>query len=93
LEGPAAAEPLLRKALAIRRKVLVAGHRSLIPTLTALGRVLMDLGREAEARSLLAEAVQIARVKLPERHSQRLAAEEALRAVEKTATRASFSYR
>ena len=78
LEGPAAAEPILRRALAIRRHVLVAGHRSLVPTLTALGRVLLDLRRESEARPLLAEAVEIARAKLPERHSQRLAAEQAL---------------
>jgi serine/threonine-protein kinase len=83
LEGPAVAEPMLRKALAIRRHVLVAGHRSLVPTLTALGGVLMDLGREAEARPLLAEAVEIARAKLPERHSQRREAEEALRAAQK----------
>jgi len=83
LEGPAVAEPLLRKALAIRRRVLVAGHRLLIPTLTALGRVLLDQGREAQARPVLAEAVAIARAKLPERHSQRREAEEALRVAQK----------
>ena len=83
LEGPAVAEPILRKALAIRRHVLVVGHRSLVPTLTALGRVLLDLGRNTEARPVLAEAVAIARAKLPERHSQRRDAEEAWRAAQK----------
>ena len=86
LEGPVAAEPILRQALAMRRRVLAPGHRNLIPTLNSLGRVLRDQGRGAEARPYLEEAVTIARAKLPERHSQRLAAEEALRAAGKTAS-------
>ncbi len=86
LDGPEAAEPILRRALAIQREVLVPGHRSLVPTLTALGRALADQGREAEARPLLAEAAEIARTKLPERHSQRLAAEEALRAAQESSS-------
>jgi serine/threonine-protein kinase len=86
LEGPVAAEPILRRALAMRRRVLSPGSRNLIPTLNSLGRVLRDQGRSAEARPYLEEAVAIARAKLPERHSQRLAAEEALRAAGKTAS-------
>ena len=66
----------------------------MIPTLNSLGRVLRDQGRSAEARPYLEEAVAIARAKLPERHSQRLAAEEALRAAGKAvATSASFPNR
>jgi len=75
-----AAEGLLRRALSIQRKTLAASHRALVPTLTALARALLKQNRGAEARPLLAEAVQIARTRLPDRHSQRLAAEEALRA-------------
>ena len=85
LQDSAAAEPILRHALAIRRRVLAPGHRSLIPTLMALSRVLQDQGRSAEARPLLEEAVAIARAKMPEHHSQRRGAEEALRAVGKPA--------
>ena len=79
LDGPSAAEPILRRALAIQRRTLPAGHLALVETLTALGRALSALGRPGEARPLLEEAVAIARARLPERHSQRLAAEEALR--------------
>jgi len=79
LSGPAAAEPLLTRALAIQRKVLMPGHRSLVPTLTALGTALAVEGRADQARPLLQEAVTIARTALPERHSQRLAAEQAAR--------------
>jgi serine/threonine-protein kinase len=80
LEGPAAAEPLFRRALAIQRRVLVDRHRDLVLTLTELGRVVRELGRVDEARRLLTEAVDIARARLPAPHSQRRAAEEALRA-------------
>ena len=84
LEGPAAAEPVLRRALDIRRRVLAPGHRSLVPTLTALGRALIEQGRGEEAVPFLAEAAEIARARLPERHSQRLEAEEALQAAQRT---------
>jgi eukaryotic-like serine/threonine-protein kinase len=78
LDGPSAAEPILRRALAIQRRTLPAGHRALVPTLTALGRALAALGRPGEAKPLLEEAVATARARLPERHSERLAAEKAL---------------
>ena len=45
LDGPSAAEPILRRALAIQRRPLPAGHRAMVPTLTALGRALAALGR------------------------------------------------
>lgn len=73
------AERLLRRALSIQRKALTPENRSLVPTLTLLARVLSETNRAAEARPFLEEAVVIARAKLPERHSQRLAAELALR--------------
>jgi len=88
------AERLLRRALSIQRKSLAPDHRALVPTLTALARVLSEENRGAEARPLLTEAVAIARARLPERHSQRLAAEEAFRAAERTAAmKGSFSDR
>jgi tetratricopeptide (TPR) repeat protein len=83
ISGPAVAEATLRRALAIQRKSLVAGHRALIPTLTALGRVLLEEGRASEARPLFAEAVELARAKQPERHSQRVAAEKGLAEAER----------
>jgi serine/threonine-protein kinase len=92
IEGPAAAEPILRHALDIRRRVLAPGHPNFISTLMALSRALRDQGRNAEARPLLEEAVAIARAKLPERHSKRREAEEALRAAQ-TTTSSSASLR
>ena len=90
----AEAEKLLRRALSIQRKTLTSNPRSLVPTLTVLARVLTSQNRVPEARPYLEEAVTIARAKLPERHSQRLAAEEALRAAKGTApTRASLADR
>ena len=79
LDGPAAAEPLVRRALAIQRELLAPGHRTLVPALTALGELTFERGTVAEARELLLEAVGIARNKLPEHHSQRTRAEAALR--------------
>ena len=79
LDGPSAAEPILRRALAIERRTLPAGHINLVPILTALGGVLSAQGRPGEAKALLEEAVAIARARLPERHSERLAAEKALK--------------
>lgn len=78
LEGSAAAEPLLRRALAMQRDVLAPGHRSLVPTLTALGEVLAAVNKRAEARALLEEAVRIASARLPSHHSTRVRAEQAL---------------
>lgn len=80
-EGPRSAEPILRRALAIQRNALSAGHPELVPTLNTLGGVLLDLGRRAEAEPVLKESVDIARAKLSQRHSRRLAAEAAWRAV------------
>jgi len=79
LEGEAAAEPILRNALAMQRDALTPDHPSLVPTLTALARALAAKGSAAAARPLLEEAVRIARARLPERHSWRRAAETALR--------------
>jgi hypothetical protein len=72
--------------------VLAPGHPNFISTLMALSRALRDQGRNAEARPLLEEAVAIARAKLPERHSKRREAEEALRAAQ-TTTSSSASLR
>ncbi len=77
LEGPGSAEAVLRQALAIQRKALPPAHPILVPTLTALGGVLLELRRPVEAEPLLKEAVDIARMRLPERHSERRAAEAA----------------
>jgi tetratricopeptide (TPR) repeat protein len=74
----AEAERLLRRALAMQREALVPGHRSLVPTLTALGELLSARHEDGEALSLLQEAVAIARAKLPAHHSQRAQAEAAL---------------
>jgi hypothetical protein len=82
LEGPGAGEPLLRRALAIQRETLKPGHRDLVPTLTALAESLPAGEGEVEARTLLNEAVTIARAKLPAHHSQRVYAEAALERVE-----------
>jgi tetratricopeptide (TPR) repeat protein len=79
LEGPEAAEALLRQALAMQREVLVAGHRYLVPTLLALGETMLQRGAVSEAQPLLREAADIARHAMPEHHSQRLAAEAAVR--------------
>ena len=79
LDGPQAAEPLLRQALAMQREVLVAGHRYLVPTLLALGDVVLRGGASDEARVLFGGAAEIARHRMPEHHSQRLAAETATR--------------
>jgi serine/threonine protein kinase/tetratricopeptide (TPR) repeat protein len=87
----AAGEPILRRALGIQRRTLVARHRDLVPTLTKLAGALRDSGHAPEARTLLAEAVGIARERLPERHSQRLAAETALRQI--TASRSAAAAR
>jgi len=54
---PASAEPLLRRALDIRKKELSPGHPSIIATEVRLGEVLVDEGKVAEAEPLLREAV------------------------------------
>jgi hypothetical protein len=80
LEGPAAGEPKLRRALAIHRQTLAPNHRRLLPSLLALIEALPP-GAHGEARALAQEAVQIARAKLPPHHSQRLRAEAALQKI------------
>jgi hypothetical protein len=82
LEGSGAVEPTLRHALEIQREALVAGHRALVPTLTALGAVLANRHDNEAARVLLQEAVAIAQAKLPTRHSARLSAEAALKRIQ-----------
>ena len=82
IDGPAAAEPILRRALAMQREVLVPAHRDLVPTLTILARLIATTEGSAESLRMLTEAVSIARAKLPERHSLRIHAETALRAME-----------
>jgi hypothetical protein len=62
----------------MQREALVPGHRSLVPTLTALGEVLSARHEDAEALPLFQEAVAVARAKLPAHHSQRAQAEAAL---------------
>ena len=62
----------------MQRETLVPGHRALVPTLTALGELLLVRGAAAEAQGLLRQAVDIARGRMPERHSQRRRAEAAL---------------
>src|SRR5439155_252215 len=59
VDGPAATEPLLRRALAIQRRAFPADSEVLVPTLTALGQVLGQGHKEDEARPLLEEAVRI----------------------------------
>jgi phytoene dehydrogenase-like protein len=81
---------LLRQALAIQREMQPARHWSLVRVLTTLGSVLADLGRAEEANVLLAEAVDIARERLAERHPRRVDAERAFRALD---TRRSASSR
>jgi hypothetical protein len=77
--GPAAGEADARRALTIQRKALAPTHTSLVRSLTTLGRLLIEQHRMAEGRPYLAEAVKIAAAQLPERHSWRLEAEQALR--------------
>ena len=75
IDGPAASEVVLRRALAIERSALSPKHRQFVVTLTALGQSLLDQGKADEAARVLGDAVEIARVKLPANHSQRRAAE------------------
>jgi tetratricopeptide (TPR) repeat protein len=79
LEGYEVAEPLLRRALAIQRQALVPGHRLLVPTLVTLGEIVGARGQTGESRALLREAVDIAQRRLPQHHSERRRAEDALR--------------
>src|SRR4029453_1559937 len=81
IDEPAAAETLLRRAVAIQRRALSADSEAMVPTLTALGQLLGRERKSAEARPLLEEAARIARSRLPERHVDRLEAEAALGAV------------
>ena len=55
----AAAEPLLRRALAAKRARLAPGHASVATTLHALAGVLRDAGRPDEAEPLYREALAI----------------------------------
>ena len=74
-----AGEAAVRRALAIERRTLAPDHVAFVRTLTTLGRILIDQRRAPEARPHLVEAVRIAAIQLPERHSQRIAAERALK--------------
>jgi eukaryotic-like serine/threonine-protein kinase len=55
----AEAEPLIRRALAGRRKVLGDEHPATLVSLNNLSQLLQSTGRDAEAESLLREAVEV----------------------------------
>jgi serine/threonine protein kinase len=55
----AAAEPLLRESLAMRRRLLGDGHKDVAVTLVELARVLEDQGRSKDAEPLAREALAI----------------------------------
>jgi Tfp pilus assembly protein PilF len=60
LDEPAAARPLLERALYIRESVLDPNHPRIAETLNHLGRVLIRLGDPAAARPMLERAIHIA---------------------------------
>ena len=51
------AEPMLREALALHRRLVAAGHWEITNDLTALGYLLRTVGRVHEAESILRDAV------------------------------------
>ena len=57
----AAAEPLLRQALEVRKRVFPPGHLLIIAAQVRLGEVFMEEGKNSEAESLLRDAVSAAR--------------------------------
>jgi tetratricopeptide (TPR) repeat protein len=62
---PSEAEPLLREALPLARKLFPAGHPEIASTLLLVGRAAVESGRAKEAEPLLTEALAIRRKKLP----------------------------
>lgn len=57
----AAAEPLLRQALEVRKRAFPPGHLLIIAAQVRLGEVLMAEGKNSEAESLLRDAARAAR--------------------------------
>jgi tetratricopeptide (TPR) repeat protein len=64
----AAAEPMLRDALQIRRKKFPNGNEEVAFSLVELGRLLIDRGNPQEAEALLREGLEIRRNKLAAGH-------------------------
>jgi tetratricopeptide (TPR) repeat protein len=73
----ASAEPLLRSALQLRRKLLGNQHTDVAGSLTLLASLLIDTGRYEEARSAAAEARAICLPALGPKHWRTAAAESA----------------
>jgi hypothetical protein len=59
-DDPAAAEPLLRRALEVRKATLETGHPDILEAQVRLGQVLIQEDKSAEAEPLLREAMQSA---------------------------------
>ncbi|MCB1740948.1 MAG: CHAT domain-containing protein [Gammaproteobacteria bacterium] len=68
LGDPAAAQPLLTRALAIRERALGSDHLLVASTLGNLGSVLQDLGRYAQAERHLQRAARIREQQLGATH-------------------------
>lgn len=69
LQGrPGEAEPLLRDALEMRRKILPVGHPDVAQTLTNLGLLLKDYGSAEAAVGFLREALEVRRAGLQPDH-------------------------
>ncbi len=71
------AQAMLTRALEVQRATLRRGHPALVRTLAELAETNARSNPE-KARTLLVEAVEIARVELKEKHSHRVRAETAL---------------
>ena len=74
LEKPRAAEPIARRALSARRRVLGATHIDTISSQTHLGMILSNLGRQDEAEPLLAQAAALGTQELGAEHEVTLLA-------------------
>jgi tetratricopeptide (TPR) repeat protein len=74
----AAAEPLYREALAMRRKLLGDEHPDVARSLDNLATLLREKGDYAAAEPLYREALEIRRAKLPVGHPDTIAAEAGL---------------
>ncbi|MGH7180330.1 MAG: tetratricopeptide repeat protein, partial [Tepidisphaeraceae bacterium] len=64
------AEPILRKALELRRSVLPGPHAAVARTLQGLSITLQELGKLPEAESLMREALDMRRTVLPAGHTE-----------------------
>jgi tetratricopeptide (TPR) repeat protein len=63
------AEPVLRKALELRRSAWSSPHRGIAQSLQALALALVQLGQLEESESLMREALEMRRAVLPAGHS------------------------